>query len=334
MPRAVSIIMPAYQVTPYIGTALDSVFAQTFRDFEVIVVNDGCPDTRNLERVLDAYASRIIYIKQDNEGVGSARRTAVDAATSPLIAQLDPDDWWESDYLGVQLRLMEASAGADMIYPNGYYFGRRDLEGMRLMDYSPSKGEVTFQAAMAMKVNIIYAAVIRREAILRAGNFDPKFRTSEDFDLWMRMLKSGARISYHRAPLLHYRLREGSLTAAPLRTNEWLLQVLDKLETILSLTPEEKAALAFRRASVQMEMELAWGKESIRQHEWQQARWHLQLYRSHRPSRKLNAVLLALRVCPWLLASGMSLRDRLLVRGLLKTQRLNQPVEEHEPQQA
>ena len=106
MARAISIVMPAYNVTPYIKTALDSAFAQTFRDFEVIVVNDGCPDTRNLERVLDAYASRITYIRQNNEGVGSARRTAVDAASSPLIAQLDPDDWWEHDYLAVQVRLL------------------------------------------------------------------------------------------------------------------------------------------------------------------------------------------------------------------------------------
>jgi glycosyltransferase involved in cell wall biosynthesis len=325
MARAVTVIMPAYNVTPYIGTALDSVFAQTVRDIEVIVVNDGCPDTPNLERVLDAYASRIIYIRQDNEGVGSARRTAIDAASTPLIAQLDPDDWWERDYLAVQSRLLEASGGADLIYPNGYYFGRPDMEGRLLMEYSPSEGDVTFLSAMAMKVNVIYSALIRREAILRAGNFDPKFRTSEDFDLWMRMLKTGARISYHREPLLHYRLRPESLTSGPIAVHEWLLQVLDKLETVLDLSAEERTVLISRRTNVQMELELARGKEAIQQGQWRDARWHLQLYRNFRPSKKLSAALALLRCCPWALGAGMAMQRRLLESGMLKSKPQRMP---------
>ncbi|MFZ0595077.1 MAG: glycosyltransferase family A protein [Bryobacteraceae bacterium] len=324
MRQAVTIIMPAHKVTAYIRTALDSVFAQTFRDFEVIVVNDGCPDTRNLEQELDAFASRIIYIKQENEGVGSARRTAVDAASAPLIAQLDPDDWWEPDYLEIQLRLMEASSGADLIYPNGYYFGIPALEGKLLMDYTRSEGEVTFSNAMRTKVNIIYSGLIRRESILRAGNFDPKFRTSEDFDLWMRMLKSGARIVYHREPLLHYRLRQDSLTWGRVEAQTWFLQVLDKLETILDLSAEERESLQARRTAVQMEMELARGKEAIQRRSWKDASWHLELYRNYRPSRKLNLVLMMLRRCPWLLGTGLTARDRLLQSGWLRAKRPQQ----------
>ncbi len=324
MRQSVSIIMPAFNVTAYIQTALESVFAQTFRDFEVIVVNDGCPDTRNLERTLDAFASRIVYIKQENEGVGSARRTAVDAASAPLIAQLDPDDWWEPDYLEIQLRLMEASGGVDLIYPNGYYFGIPALEGKLLMDYTRSEGEVTFSNVMRTKVNIIYSGLIRREAILRAGNFDPKFRTSEDFDLWMRMLKSGAKITYHREPLLHYRLRQDSLTAGRLGAQSWLLQVLDKLETILDLSAEEHESVESRRTAVQMEMELARGKEAIQRRSWKDASWHLELYRNYRPSRKLNLVLMMLRRCPWLLGTGLIARERLLRSGWLKAKRPQQ----------
>jgi glycosyltransferase involved in cell wall biosynthesis len=324
MPQAVSIIMPAYNVTPYIRAALDSVFAQTFRDFEVIVVNDGCPDTKNLERELDAFASRIIYIKQENEGVGSARRTAVDAASAPLIAQLDPDDWWEPDYLEIQLKLMGASGGVDFIYPNGYYFGIPALEGKLLMDYTISEGEVTFSSAMETKVNIIYSGLIRREAILRAGNFDPKFRTSEDFDLWMRMLKSGARITYHREPLLHYRLRQNSLTSGRLEAQTWLLHVLDKLETVLDLSAEERASLEVRRTAVQMEMELARGKEAIQRRSWKDASWHLELYRSYRPSRKLNLVLMMLRCCPRLLETGLIAREHILRSGWMKAKRPQQ----------
>src|SRR5689334_9318776 len=99
----VSVIMPAYNVTRYIGEALDSVFAQTFQDFEIIVVNDGCPDTPALERVLHRYPEKIRYLKQENAGVAAARNTAVLAAAAPLIFTLDPDDWLERDCLEFQV---------------------------------------------------------------------------------------------------------------------------------------------------------------------------------------------------------------------------------------
>jgi glycosyltransferase involved in cell wall biosynthesis len=324
MQPAVSIIIPAYNVTPYIATALDSVFAQTFQNVEVIVVNDGCPDSINLEQVLAAYQSRIRYIRQENAGVGSARRVAVDAALAPLIAQLDPDDWWEPDYLEVQLRLLESNPAVDLIYCNGIYFGNPALESREVMDYAPSEGEVTLARLLDAKVNINYSALIRKEAILRAGNFDPGLRTSEDFDLWIRMLKAGSAISYHRAPLLHYRLRGDSLTSGKLDAQKWLVKVLEKTQNTLALTEEEQSALTRRKTATQMEMELAQGKEAIKARDWRNARWHLQLYRGYRPSTKLSLILWFLNFCPWLLGTTMSTRDRLLRAGFIKAKRPQQ----------
>jgi glycosyltransferase involved in cell wall biosynthesis len=324
MKPAVSVIIPAYNVTRYIAAALDSVFAQTFRDFEVIVVNDGCPDSRNLEQVLSAYQPRICYIRQENGGVGSARRTAVEAARAPLVAQLDPDDWWEPDYLEVQLRLLEANPALDLIYPNAVYFGHPGLDGRLVMDYAPSEGEVTLARLLEAKVNINYSALIRRDAILGAGNFDPALRTSEDFDLWIRMLKAGSRMGYHHTPLLHYRLREDSLTSGKLEAQQWLVTVLEKTERTLALTEEERAAAEKRKTATQMEMELIQGKEAIKTREWASARWHLQMYQRYRPSKKLSLILLFLNSCPWLLGTTMSTRDRLLRAGILKAKRAQQ----------
>ena len=69
-PPAVSVIVPCYRVTEYVSEALDSLRAQTFRNFETIVVNDGCPDIAALERALEPYRSEIVYIKQENTGAG------------------------------------------------------------------------------------------------------------------------------------------------------------------------------------------------------------------------------------------------------------------------
>lgn len=321
MQPAVSIIIPAYRVTAYIKTALDSVFAQTFKDFEVVVVNDGCPDTANLERVLQPYAERIRYIRQDNGGVGAARRTAVLAADAPLIAQLDPDDWWEPNYLEVQLALFTNAPGLDLLYPNGYFFGDPTLEGKLLMDHVPSKGNVTFCSVMNGETNIIYSALIRKQAILQAGNFDPELRTSEDFDLWIRMLKSGARFAYHQAPLLHYQRRTESLTSDSIVANTWALRVLEGIGRSLVLDQNEAACLEGQKLAVQMAMELDEGKEAIRLKNWNKARWHLEVCYNYRQSKKLGTVLNLLRWCPWLLGGALNVRDQLLKAGILKPQR-------------
>jgi glycosyltransferase involved in cell wall biosynthesis len=99
----VSVIIPAYDVAEFIGEALDSVFAQTFTDYEVIVINDGSPDTAKLERALAPYLSRIVYLKQENRGVSAARNTGINAARGSLIAFLDGDDVWLPNYLEVQV---------------------------------------------------------------------------------------------------------------------------------------------------------------------------------------------------------------------------------------
>jgi hypothetical protein len=176
---------------------------------------------------------------------------------------------------------------------------------------------------MNADVNILYSAVIRRQAILNAGNFDPELRTSEDFHLWARMLMEGAKFAYHRAPLLHYRLRSTSLMAAGLEAQAWLQRALDKLLD-LPLARDERAAVSARRMAVQMDMELARGKQALERKDWASARWHLEMYQRYRPNRKLKLVLFVLRVWPQLLALCFGFRNGLLSAGWLKANRPKQ----------
>src|SRR4029453_10160507 len=76
-PPAVSVIIPAYKTAPFIGETLASVVAQTFQDFEIIVVNDGSPDTVELERVIEPYRERITYVVQENRGLSAARNAGI-----------------------------------------------------------------------------------------------------------------------------------------------------------------------------------------------------------------------------------------------------------------
>src|SRR5215471_12596309 len=93
----VSIIIPAYNTASLIAPCLDSVFSQTFRDFEAIVVNDGSPDTPELEQALQPYRDKIIYIVQPNRRAAGARNTAIGTARGELLAFLDSDVSWLPD---------------------------------------------------------------------------------------------------------------------------------------------------------------------------------------------------------------------------------------------
>src|SRR5438132_9051132 len=95
----VSVIIPAYNVAPFIGETLTTVFAQSFNDYEVIVINDGSPDTEELERALQPFIDRINYIKQENRGASAARNAGLRAARGEFVAFLDADDLWLSNYL-------------------------------------------------------------------------------------------------------------------------------------------------------------------------------------------------------------------------------------------
>src|SRR5919197_986029 len=93
----VSIVIPAYRASDHIRRALDSVFAQTFPDFEVIVVSDGSPDGSELEIILASYAGQIRYFSQPHRGAGAARNAGVRAARGRYVAFLDADDCWTRD---------------------------------------------------------------------------------------------------------------------------------------------------------------------------------------------------------------------------------------------
>src|SRR5688572_27049916 len=91
MPQ-VSVVIPAFDAAPYIGAALESVFAQTFPDFEVLVVDDGSRD--ETPALVAAYGTRVRYLRQENAGVAMARNRGIEASQGRLVAFLDADDTW------------------------------------------------------------------------------------------------------------------------------------------------------------------------------------------------------------------------------------------------
>jgi glycosyltransferase involved in cell wall biosynthesis len=315
-PPDVSVIVPAYNTAPYIAAMVKSVLAQTYLSYEIIVVNDGSPDTPAMERALAPYRDRIVYLRQENRGISAARTAALSVARGRYVALLDSDDAWEPDYLAVQVAALEADPTLAVVYPDALIVGDHPHAGRTYMDVCPSSGPVTFEAVLTQRCQVFISALIRRTALERVGGFDPELRSVEDFDLWLRLLAAGERIGYHRRVLVRFLKRRGSLSSDPVWMAEHVLIVLDKLakdHCALGLSDADRQALEARRTYFRARLEIAQGKRAFFRLDAEKAREHLERANDLLRSRRLRLVCVLLRLFPGLLLKVYRLRDRLII---------------------
>ena len=303
-----SVIVPCYKTTAYVGETLDSFRAQTYRSFEIIVVNDGCPDTQNLERVLAPYMSEIVYIYQDNQGLAGALNKGIRASRAPLVAFIGADDRWKPNYLSAQIDYLKQHPDIDVAYANAVYFGSTTWAGRRFMDMYPRVGVPTV-ASLVNGCPIPAHVTIRRQACLNVGMFDPELRCGgEDLDLWLRLIKEGYRFGYNDQVLIEYRIRAGSLSNCPLKTAKAFSIVLNKLLQRPDLTQEERLAASSALQKQEANANLALGKKAVFARARSEAIFHLVEANRVLRDRRISAMIIALRVAPWLLFRRVHLR--------------------------
>lgn len=308
----VSIIIPAYNVAAYIGDALRSVFIQDFKSYEVIVVDDGSTDLPELEKVLAPYRDQLHYIRQNNRGISAARNAALRVARGKLIALLDADDVWREGKLTEQLSFMDHSQ-FDMIYADALLIGDVPWpEGTTFMDRSPSEGPVTLNTLLDLKVTVVVSTVImRKDLVEQVGGFDEEDRNlTEDFDLWLRLARAGARIGYQRKVLAEYRYRSDSISASRVKLHEAALRVLQKTRRGMTLSASEKEALDRTEERLQAILMLEHGKTLIVKGELAEARAVLVKAREINSSWKIPLALLALRTFPGVVRRYLQKRHR------------------------
>lgn len=243
-PLRVSVIIPAYNAAGHIVVALESVFAQTFSSYEIIIVNDGSPDAAKLREALRPHLHRIRYLEQLNQGPSGARNAGIRAASGTYVAFLDSDDCWWPTYLAEQVSLIEGPPALDLVYSNAQRVGPLAGRWPTCMDASPSNGPVNFESLVREQCTVLTSfTVARRQVVLDAGLFDPAFRRSEDFDLWLRIAHRGAKIDYQRAVLGTHALSEEGLSGDRDALREGQLAVYRKALTAMDLSAEESALI-------------------------------------------------------------------------------------------
>jgi len=171
---AISIVIPAYQHAGEIAACLTSIFAQTFKDCEVIVVNDGSTDD-TLE-VLKPFLDRITLIDQENRGGNAARNRGFDASRGGFVIFCDADIVMRPDMLAKMLAALREHPEASYAYSSFKF-------GWKAFHLWP------FDAAKLRRMNYIHTtSLLRREHFPR---FDEKIRRLQDWDLWLTMLEQG-----------------------------------------------------------------------------------------------------------------------------------------------
>jgi glycosyltransferase involved in cell wall biosynthesis len=296
----VSVIVPAYNVSQYIAETLDSVLAQTFPDFEILVTNDAAPDTPALETVLARYTDpRLRYLKTDvNKGISGARNTCINAARGEFIAFLDGDDKWKPEYLERMLAAMRADPGLSVLYSDCIAFGSTPFAGRTHMSMWPSIRPVTLEALMTERARPTASSVMaRRKPVLEVGMFDEKQRYVEDFDLWCRLAAHGKRIDFVEEPLA-MRRGGGAQTANAFACLTNIVRVFEKNRSLPGLTEKHHRIINDRIKQFQAELDLYLGKRSLEEKKYSQAKERLKSANAYFKRPKLRIVLILLSVAP------------------------------------
>jgi len=308
---AVTVIVPAYNTAGHIGMALGSVFAQSYTDFEVIVINDGSPDSKQMELAIAPYLPRIIHLKQQNRGPSAARNLGIQQARGEFLAFLDSDDVWLPRYLAEQLGFLHSNPELDMVYCDAAFEGDADNAGKTFMQLCPSTGPVTFESLLVLQSQpITSGTVVRRRKVTAAGLFDEEIRYSEDHDLWLRVVYAGGKIAYQRQVLLNRNVRPNSQGSAPASLLAGEVQSLRKLDRDLDLSPRTRALLAERLRKIQAALDLIEGKAFLLAGERDKAYEFLSRANAVASTAKLRAVLVTLRIAPRLTVLGARLWRR------------------------
>jgi glycosyltransferase involved in cell wall biosynthesis len=311
---AVSVIIPAYNSAAYIGDALRSVLAQTYERYEIMVINDGSPDTENLERELQRFSPSLRYIKQENRGVAAARNAGIRVARGEFIAFLDSDDTWMPTFLEKQLDLIERSK-ADVVYSDAMLFGDSTLAGQTFMKLQGAGGEITTERLLNTKVSLQTSTVLaRKDAIVRVGLFNESLRRGQDFELWFRLAKEGFRFACHSETLANHRIVESGLSGGTISKLRRTLSVLEAIEARYELTPGENDALQFNKRRTLRELALENGKEKLLNRDFDGARKAFGEARKLRTGWKVVLVAVGLVVAPGILCGIYQRREQRMRR--------------------
>lgn len=200
-----SVIVPLYNKAPYVNKALQSIIRQSFKDYELIVVDDGSHDESYsvAESVLASSNCCYQLIHQENAGVSTARNNGVALSKGEYLCFLDADDWWSSMYLERMDVLIRTCPKAG-IYGTNYFYVKNGRERVSVEELET--GYIDYCSAYARKLQMPLwtgAVCLPRSVFDEMGGFRPHLKLGEDFDLWIKIALK-YKVAFLNEPLSYY----------------------------------------------------------------------------------------------------------------------------------
>lgn len=246
MPK-VSIVIPVYNSEKTVGEALDSVLAQVYADYEVIVVNDGSTDDSEavIRRYVTGGKADIICVTQKNKGAAAARNAGIRIAKGELIAFLDADDLWDNDKLKTAVETLDAHPEVMLVFSDM----RHSVDGKMVhASYLHERGYRHIASGQIydnlLKENFIFTptAVMRKSVFTKTGDFDESLKIAEDYDLWLRIALR-FEILFIDRPLVTRRRIGSNITQDKRLYIESGIRLREKLLTVHTQEPQRRAII-------------------------------------------------------------------------------------------
>jgi glycosyltransferase involved in cell wall biosynthesis len=211
MPK-VSVIIPCYNQAQYLDDAVDSILAQTFQDFEIIVIDDGSDDEISIKILNNYKKPKTRLIRTSNQGPSNARNKGIEIAEGDYILPLDADDKIGDTYLEKAVDILDNYPKIGIVYCKAELFGSRSGK-WNLPEY-------TFPRVL-LHNSIFCTAMFRKSEWVKVGGYKKEMEfSSEDWEFWLSLIESGLEV--HRIPevLFYYRIKKVSRRTTSLSNHE------------------------------------------------------------------------------------------------------------------
>jgi glycosyltransferase involved in cell wall biosynthesis len=234
----VSIIIPAYNGDRYIGEAIDSILAQTYNDYEIIVVDDGSTD--NTAQVVQQYGKQIQYLSQTNQGVAASRNLGLTAAKGEYIAFLDQDDLFLPQKLLSQVTLLEENPSLG-IANSGWQIVDQQGQVKAAVEPWEKIPQLNLADLIIWKPVFLGAMLFRHSWLKLSGGFDTTLEQTPDVDLVLRLAAVGCPAAWVKQTTVKYRQHKDNASNNTLLQARELDEILVKFFTQDNLSPEVKS---------------------------------------------------------------------------------------------
>jgi glycosyltransferase involved in cell wall biosynthesis len=270
----VSVIIPTYNSARYLPDAIESIFSQTFQDFEIIVVDDGSIDNTKgiLSDYLNKYPDKIKYLYKENGGCASARNYGLKKAKGMYINFLDSDDVFLPCKLEVQTKLLYEHPEVGFVYSNSIHFNEKDKREYLFEAVKPDK-EVYLAEKLFTDLRLdIATALFRKECFEVAGNFDEEMRWNEDTEILLR-IAINFKAYFFPEPTSKYRIHPDG------KSRDWenlMKGVLYSSEKVLKSYPDFAAKLGSKGPKIIAGLKYQIAKTCIKKGKYNEARIYLE----------------------------------------------------------